>query len=79
MPRLTPIHWKALEQIFLKFGFVFERQVGSHRSYVKNGCARPVIIPTYTSIDVDIIKSNMRTAHMSRDKYFELLAACKRK
>ena len=79
MPRLTPVHWKVLEQIFLKFSFVFERQVGSHRSYVKEGCARPVIIPTYTSIDVDIIKSNMRTARMDRDKYFELLAARKKK
>lgn len=62
MPRLTPVKWKILECIFLKDGFHFERQVGSHRSYIKEGILRPVIIPTYNEIDVDIIRSNMRTA-----------------
>ena len=76
MPRVTPIHWKVLECIFLKAGFTFERQRGSHRSYVKPGCFRPVIIPTYKEVDLDIILSNMRTAKMSRKEYFEYLAQC---
>ena len=77
MPRITPVHWKVLECIFQKAGFVFERQEGSHRSYVRQGVLRPVIIPTYKEIDVDIIKSNMRTANMSRVEYFEYLRQCK--
>ena len=77
MPRITPVHWKVLECIFQKAGFVFERQEGSHRSYVRQGVPRPVIIPTYKEIDVDIIKSNMRTANMSRAEYFEYLKQCK--
>lgn len=77
MPRITPVHWKVLECIFQKAGFVFERQEGSHRSYVREGVPRPVIIPTYKEIDVDIIKSNMRTANMSRAEYFEFLKQCK--
>ncbi|NLN38255.1 MAG: addiction module toxin, HicA family [Smithella sp.] len=77
MPRITPIHWKVLECIFLKDGFVFERQVGSHRSYSKLGVSRPIVIPTYTEIDENIIKSNMRTANMTREKYFTLLKSCK--
>ena len=77
MPRLTPVHWKILECIFLKDGFVFERQAGDHRSYSKPGKGRPVIIPTYKEIDADIITGNMRTAGMSRTKYFELLKICK--
>jgi len=77
MPRLTPIKWKVLECIFLKDGFVFERQDGSHRSYSKKGVLRPIVIPTYNEIDVEIIKSNMRTAGMSREKYFKLLEKCK--
>ena len=76
MPRLTPVDWKTLECIFVKDGFVFKRKRGSHRVYVKNGCMRPVIIPEYSEIDVDIIRSNMRTAGMSRDRYFELLDQC---
>jgi predicted RNA binding protein YcfA (HicA-like mRNA interferase family) len=75
--RITPVHWKVLECIFLKFGFVFERQEGSHRSYTKAGCLRPIVIPTYDEIDDDIIRSNMRTAAMDRKKYFELLEKCK--
>lgn len=77
MPRITPVHWKVLECIFLQDGFAFERQDGDHKSYVKPGIKRPIIIPTYREIDIDIIKSNMRTAQMSRDRYFELLGLCK--
>lgn len=77
MPRITPVHWKVLECIFQKAGFVFERQASSHRTYTKEGVARPIIIPTYNQISPDIIKANMRTAGMSRDEYFRLLAECK--
>jgi predicted RNA binding protein YcfA (HicA-like mRNA interferase family) len=62
-----------LECIFLKDGFVFDRQEGDHKVYVKNGVLRPVIIPTYKEIDVEIIRANMRTAGMSRERYFQLL------
>jgi predicted RNA binding protein YcfA (HicA-like mRNA interferase family) len=78
MPRITPVRWKILECIFQEEGFVFERQTGSHRSYVKTGVYRPVVIPTYKEVDVEIIQSNMRTARMSREKYFELLKLCKK-
>ena len=78
MPRITPIPWRLLECIFLKYGFVFERQKGSHRSYTKKGVLRTVVIPTYKEIDTEIIRQNMRTAGMVRDKYFELLKKCKK-
>ncbi|MBW1707889.1 MAG: type II toxin-antitoxin system HicA family toxin [Deltaproteobacteria bacterium] len=77
MPRITPVNWKILECIFLKDGFTFERQQGDHRSYVKAGIIRPVVIPTYKEIDKNIIHANMRTARMSREKYFQLLSKCK--
>ena len=77
MPRITPVNWKVLECIFLKDGFVFDRQSGDHRAYVKQGILRPVIIPTYKEIDADIILSNIRTAGMTRDRYFDLLKLCK--
>jgi hypothetical protein len=32
-----------------------------------------VVIPEYDEIDIDIIKSNMRTVGMSREEYFALL------
>jgi len=76
MPRLIPVHWKTLECVFLADGFTFERQKGSHRSYVKSGILRPVIIPTYAEVSVEIIKRNLRTAGMSRERYFKLLENC---
>ena len=77
MPRITPVRWKVLECIFQHDGFAFERQIGDHRSYVKKGVFRPVVIPTYKEVDVDIILANMRTAGMTRKRYFELLARCR--
>ncbi|MEN6438184.1 MAG: type II toxin-antitoxin system HicA family toxin [Syntrophobacter sp.] len=76
-PRITPVHWKVLECIFLKDGFAFERQESSHRSYTKPGILRPVVIPTYNEIDDDIIRGLMRTAGLTRAKYFEYLEQCK--
>ncbi len=62
--------------MFEKDGFVFRRQEGDHLIFAKTGCLRPVVIPMYSEIDADIIKSNMRTAAMSRERFFELLDQC---
>jgi len=74
MPKLTPVHWRKLEKVFLAAGFCFARQQGSHRSYVKDGITCPVVIPTYDEVPVSIIRNNLRTAGISREMYFDLLA-----
>jgi predicted RNA binding protein YcfA (HicA-like mRNA interferase family) len=73
MPRITPIHWRDLERVFLAAGFQFARQEGSHRSYIKPGVLRPIVIPTYPEIPVSIIRNNLKTAGISREEYFRLL------
>ena len=77
MPRFTPVDWKTLERVFLAAGFEFVRQAGSHRAYVKPGVARPVIIPAYHEVPVFIIRTNLKTAGLSRDDYFRLLDRCR--
>jgi predicted RNA binding protein YcfA (HicA-like mRNA interferase family) len=78
MPRLTPVSWKILENIFLKDGFVFQTQVGSHRTYSKKGVLRPIVIPAHNKpINISTILSNMKNAGMSRELYFQLLNECK--
>ena len=72
MPKIAPTHWTTLEKLSLLDGWQFDRQEGTHRSYVKPGVARPVVIPTYGAVPVSII--HMRTANMSRERYFELLS-----
>jgi len=73
MPRITPVSWRVLEKVFLAAGFRFARQEGSHRSYVKAGVFRPVVIPTYIEVPVSIIRNNLKTAGISRDDYFSLM------
>lgn len=73
----TPTNWRIQVKIFEADGFCFGRKKGSHRSYIKEGINRPVIIPEYDEVGLDIIKSNMRTANMSRERYFELLEKVK--
>lgn len=58
----------------MKVGFRFARQEGSHRSYMKQGISRPIVIPTYDEVPVSIIKNNLTTAGISRKEYFELLS-----
>ena len=74
MPRIVPVSWQRLERVFLAAGFSFARQEASHRSYVKAGVSRPVVIPTYAEVPVFIIRNNLRTAGISRDEYLRLLA-----
>jgi len=73
MPRITPVHWRVLEKVFLAAGFRFARQEGSHRSYTKAGISRPIVIPTYDEIPISVIRNNLKTAGISRDEYFRLL------
>ena len=77
MPRFTPESWRTVEAVFLAVGFRFVRQEGSHRSYVKPGVARPVVIPTYKEVPVFVIRNNLKTAGLSREEYFRLLARVK--
>ena len=75
MPKLKPTEWRVQVRVFAADGFTIERESGSHIVMSKSGVARPVIVPKYPAVGIDIIRSNMRTAHMSRERYFNLLLA----
>jgi predicted RNA binding protein YcfA (HicA-like mRNA interferase family) len=77
MPKFAPVDWKTLDRLFVAAGFRFVRQEGSHRSYVKAGIARPVVIPVYRAVPVFIIRNNLKTAGISREDYFRLLEQCR--
>ena len=74
MPKLVPVDWRTLVKIFEADGFAHNRTKGSHIILVKAGIARPVVIPKYSEILPQIISSNLKTAGMSRDRYFDLLS-----
>ena len=73
MPKLSPVSYKKLAKVFEAEGFRYVRTEGDHMVYTKPGIIRPVIIPMYSAIPIFIIKNNLRTAGISRERYFELL------
>ena len=75
MPALRPVHHSVLIKVFEQDGFVFNRQSGDHLIYTKAGMIRPIVIPAYHDVPVFIIKNLLRSAGMSRERYFELLTA----
>jgi predicted RNA binding protein YcfA (HicA-like mRNA interferase family) len=73
MPRVCPVSYKTLGRVLEAEGFRLVRQEGDHLIYTKAGVLRPVVIPKYASVPVFIIKNNLRTAGISRERYFDLL------
>ncbi|MBI4763380.1 MAG: type II toxin-antitoxin system HicA family toxin [Deltaproteobacteria bacterium] len=74
MPKITPIPPERLKRVFEKAGFRCVRTEGDHFVYTKEGVPRPVVIPDWKEVPVFIIKNNLRTAGLTRDDYFVLLA-----
>jgi predicted RNA binding protein YcfA (HicA-like mRNA interferase family) len=77
MPKIAPVSWKVLVRIFELEGFAYVRERGDHLVYTKLGVARPLVIPKYDEIPVFIIKNNIRSAKMTRERYLELLEVAK--
>ena len=73
MPRLTPADWRTLVKVFEADGFSVDRTTGDHIIMTKPGVIRPIVIPKYKEVGLDIIRANLRMAHMDRERYFELL------
>ncbi len=77
MPKIVPIPASRLRKVFEEACFKCVRIEGDHYVYTKQGVMRPIVIPDWPEIPVFIIKNNMRTAGMSRERYFELLKKIK--
>ena len=60
-------------RVFERSGFTCVRIEGDHYVYIKDGIARPIVIPDWREIPVFIIKNNLRSANISREEYFALL------
>jgi predicted RNA binding protein YcfA (HicA-like mRNA interferase family) len=62
--------------VFEQLGFQLAGQKGSHMKLEKPGVARPLIVPRYDAVGVDIILNLIRTAGITRDAFFKLLESC---
>jgi predicted RNA binding protein YcfA (HicA-like mRNA interferase family) len=75
-PRLSPVSWGKLVCVFEQLGYRVAGQKGSHIKLEKPGSARPLIIPRYPEIGLDIITNLIRTAGITREAYSTLLQNC---
>ena len=73
MSAIKPVSYQVLVKVFEQDGFTFDRQKGDHLIYTKPDIKRPVVIPMYSSVPVFIIKNLLRTAGMTRERYFDFL------
>lgn len=62
--------------MFEQIGYRHTGQKGSHIKMEKPGAVRPLIIPRYNEVGVDIVLNLIRTAGITRDAFFALLDRC---
>jgi len=72
--KIVPIHYTELIKVFEHDGFIVRRMKGDHVVMTKEGVKRPLVIKTSPRlVPVTHIRTNMTTAGMTRERYFELL------
>jgi len=76
--KITPTHYETLIKIFELDGFIIKRKKGDHIIMTKPGIKRPLVIKTSPRlVPVTHIRTNMTTAGMTRERFFELLGRTK--
>jgi predicted RNA binding protein YcfA (HicA-like mRNA interferase family) len=73
MSRIAPLPYRKIVRILELEGFTLARERGDHLVFTKPGILRPVVVPRYDPLPIFTIKNVLRTARISRERYFELL------
>ena len=76
MSRLTPLPWAKIVCVFEQLGYRRAGQKGSHIKLEKPGVARPLIVPRYSEVGIEIIACLIRTSGISREAFLKLLENC---
>ena len=76
--KIVPVHYLLLIKIFERDGFEVRRKKGDHIIMTKPGVKRPLVIKSSPKlVPITHIRTNMTTAGMTREKYFQLLEQVK--
>jgi predicted RNA binding protein YcfA (HicA-like mRNA interferase family) len=74
LPKITAINFQILIRVFESDGFVISRRKGDHIVMTKPGVSRPIVIKSSPhQVPVTHIRTNLTTAGITRERYFELL------
>ena len=72
--RITPVHFQVLIRVFELEGFVVKRKKGDHIIMTRPGVKRPLVIKSSPiQVPKTHIRTNLLTAGISRQRYFDLL------
>lgn len=72
--KIVPLHYETLIRIFELDGFIIKRKKGDHIIMTKAEIKRPLVIKTSPRlVPVTHIRTNMTTANITRDRFFDLL------
>lgn len=72
--KIAPLPFQKVVKLFESDGWIVTRQKGDHLILTKPGMKRPVVIKTSPhELPVTHVLTNLKTAGISRDRYFELL------
>jgi predicted RNA binding protein YcfA (HicA-like mRNA interferase family) len=72
--KITPVHFQVLIRVFELEGFVVKRKKGDHIIMTRPGVKRQLVIKSSPiKVPKTHIRTNLLTAGISRQKYFDLL------
>ncbi len=72
--KITPVHFQVLIRVFELEGFVVKRKKGDHIIMTKPGVKRPLVIKSSPiQVPKTHVRTNLLTAGISRQRYFDLL------
>lgn len=72
--KITPVHYTVLVKVFELEGFKVSREKGDHIIMTRAGIKRPLVIKKSPKmVPVTHIRTNINTAEISRERYFQLL------
>jgi len=70
---VRPVAWRELVKLCESEGCRFDRQKGDHYIMVRDGLARPIVIPRKKDLREDIIFAIGRTLGMNRKQLLDRL------
>jgi hypothetical protein len=73
------VTWQELRDVCKLLGCVEDRIRGDHLMMTKPGMARPCVIKMAKELGGDIIRTNMQTLGIKRERFLQLLSMVRRR
>ena len=73
------VAWQELRDVCKLLGCVEDRIKGDHLIMTKPGMARPCVIKMAKELGEDIIRTNMQTLGINRERFLQLLSMVRRR